>query len=446
MDDPRTTTSQPALSRRALLEAGGKVAAGVAAAGALGGVAAAPRVLATGTPASTQTQITFWFFDPWPQHYLIDAFHQKNPHIKVNFNLLGYDDLHKKLLTSLAAGSGAPDLTGIDLGYIGTFTSKGGLVDLRQAPYHADRLKGDMVAYKWAEGSTSDGRLVGLPWDVGPAGLWYRADLFKAAALDTNVATMQARIKTWDALFQLGMQLRKKTPKVALLADPVNDIFSPMVEQQGHGWFNGTKVLIVQKATRPLQMAVKASKMGITANLAAGSPEWAAGFKKNAFAAQLAACWSQASLTRDQPQTIGQWRAIHAPGGDYSQGGSFLAIPEQSNNKEAAWAFATFIGANPTGSNIGFKKAGGVFPSYKPAWKDPVYDQPSSYFGGQRVNQLWRDVAQHVPATRISPYERQANDIVLNEVTNALKQGKDPVQAMKDAQQAVLQRIPGTTA
>jgi multiple sugar transport system substrate-binding protein len=444
MDESIDPRSRPPLSRRELLKTGGKVAAGMAAAGALGGASDVPAALA-GRIAAAPTTITVWFFNPWLR-LAVQAFERKTPHIRVNFQLLGYDATHQKLLTSLAAGTGAPDLCGIDLGYIGVFTAKGGLVNLLQAPFHAGQYKKDFVAFKWTEGSTSDGRLIGMPWDIGPSGLWYRVDLFKAAGLETDPRTMQARIKTWDDLFALGGVLKKKTPKTKFLADPVNDIFFPMIEQQGHGFFKGNKVLIVEKATRPLEMAVKAKKRGLVADLAAGSAEWAVGFKKNAFAAMLAASWSQNDIQRDQPQTAGLWRAIHAPQGDYNQGGSFLAIPEQSTKKEAAWEFAKFVTATVEGVNIGFTQAGGVFPSYMPAWKSPVYHQPVAFFGGEKVNALWLDVARHIPGQVVSPYDRQAYDIVFNEATLALKEGKNPVQAMKDAQKQVLQRIPGTTS
>ena len=59
-----------------------------------------------------------------------------------------------------------------------------------------------MVAYKWIKGSTEDGRLVAMPWDIGPAGFWYRTDLFEAAGYPTEPEKVEELIggskHTWD--------------------------------------------------------------------------------------------------------------------------------------------------------------------------------------------------------------------------------------------------------
>jgi len=439
MDDFDDRPVRDELSRHDFITTTGKFAAGVAAASAL-----APFINPLSAFATPHGDITVWFFADWLKD-AVTAFEKKHPQIKVKYQQLGYVDTHEKLLTSLAAGSGAPDVSGIDLGYIGVFTAKGGLVDLAKAPYNAKKYRKDLFPYKWQEGSASHGRLVGMPWDVGPCALWYRTDLFKHAGIETDPRKLRAKVKTWNELFALGAHLTNKLPHTKLFADPANDIFNVIVEQQGHGFFQGNKVLIIKKATKPLQMAVQAQKRGLTAGLDQGSPEWVAGFKKDAFATQNNACWASVSQQRDQPQLSGKWRVIRSPGGDWANGGGFLAIPEQSHNKAAAWEFIKFLTADSFGANVGFKSTGGgVFPSYKPAWKDPIYRAGSPYFGGEHVNPLYLKIAQHVPAQKSSPYDRQAHDIIFNEVTNALKQGKDPVKAMQDAQKEVLDRIPGT--
>ena len=69
------------------------------------------------------------------------------------------------------------------------------------------------------------------------------------------------------------------------------------------------------------------------------------------------------------PDGAGHWGAIGLPAGmsDTNWGGSFLVIPEQSENKEAAWAFVKYMLATTEGQNTMFK-AIDYFPAYKPAW------------------------------------------------------------------------------
>lgn len=430
-------TSSRRISRRNVLRAGATALGGLALAGC--GV---PGSSGTGAASSTsgKTEVTIWFWEDTLQ-LAVDAFNKQQPKIHVNFVKLSYGDTHRKFLTSLVARTGAPDICALEIGQVGSFAGRGGLVDLAQAPFNGNQFKDDMVAYKWAQGSSPDGRLLAMPWDIGPGGLWYRADLVQAAGIDPNPDKMQQRIKSWDDWFQLGEDLHTKNPNTRLIADAFTDVFTPMVEQQGHGWFNGNKVMVVEKAIKPLQRAVEARKMGVDANIDWWGAEWNAGTKRNAFAGMGVACWMQSGLTRDQPQTVGQWRVIRAPGGDYNQGGSFLCIPEQAPNKEAAWEFLKFVCCTAEGQNAIFKKAG-IFPAYKPAWKDPIYDQPVDFYGGQRTYRLWTEIAQGVPSNYVNASDVQAGDIVANEITKVKKQGKDPVQAMQDAEATILRRIP----
>ncbi len=414
----------------------GDAAGGATASGATGSATAGGGQTAGG---AGQTNLTVWYWDDSIKP-AIDAFHQTQDRIRVRFEKLSYDDTHKKLLTSLAAGSGAPDVVAIELGYIGSFAAKGGLTDLLQAPFDAGQVKNDMVEYKWTQATSPDGRLIAMPWDIGPGGLWYRADLFEQAGLETDPEKVQARVKTWDDWFQLGEDLKKKLPDTALVADAFNDIMNPMVQQQGHGWIENNKLLFEEKGLQPLQRAADARQRGIDANIDWWGAEWATGVKKNAFAGMGIACWMQSGLTREQPQTVGQWRVIRAPGGDFNMGGSFLSIPEQTQNKEAAWEFVRFVCATTEGQNTIFK-ASGVFPAYKPAWNDPIYDQPVEFFGGQKAFRLWLDAAAGVPGNIVHPGDRQASDILGAEVTKVEKEGKDPAQAVRDAEAEAVQRI-----
>lgn len=392
-----------------------------------------------------KTNITVWYWDD-SLKFVTEQFNKENDqNINARFVKLGYDDVHQKLLTSMAAGSGAPDVCAIEIGMIGGFAGRGGLENLLDAPYDAGQFKSDMVEYPWKQASSSDGRLVAMPWGIGPAGLWYRADLLQAAGLPTDPEEVQRRVQSWEDWFQLGEDLKKKTPKVSLFADAFSDVYIPMVEQQGHGWFEGDKVVVVEKATKPLQMAVDVRKRNIDADINWWGPEWDTAMKQGALAGMGIASWMQSTLVVNHPETAGKWRVIRAPEGDYNQGGDFLSIPQQGGNKEAAWEFVKYVCCTPDGQNARLKPTG-IYPAYKPAWEDPVYDQPVDFFGGQKAYLLWSEVAPNVPGNVAHPADRQASDIIGNEVTKVEQQGKDPAQAMKDAEAEILKRIEGVTA
>jgi len=421
--------------------------------GETGGGEEAPADAAETTAAAPAnpdaTQIIFWWWDDNGKIWA-DAYTKANPNIQVNFVNTPFADAHDKLLTSFASGSGAPDVASIEIGRVGGFTAKGGLADLKAAPFDAGKYEQDMVKYKWIQGSTSDGRLVCFPWDIGPAGVWYRTDLFEQYGLPTEPEEVEALMggadHTWDDFFAVGQQLKEKSEgKTALVADAGTDIYGAVYRQQGEGYQEGNKVLIEEKATRPFELAARARKEGVDANIPWWGADWAAGVKNNAFAGMVIAAWMQGGLTREQPQTVGKWRVIHAPEANYNWGGSFTAIPEQSEHKDAAWEFIQWSCATAEGQNTLFK-ASGVMPAYKPAWEDPLYEQPVEFFGGQRTYQIWTEIADNIPAIPRTPNDLQLDDIVGAELAKVLEEGKDPAQAAKDAEAEALKRVQDTTA
>jgi multiple sugar transport system substrate-binding protein len=74
-----------------------------------------------------------------------------------------------------------------------------------------------------------------------------------------------------------------------------------------------------------------------------------------------------------------------------------------------------------------------------------VYDALQDFFGGQRTFRTWANIADNVASITRSPYDLQADDIVNAEMAQVMKEGKDPVQAMKDAEAAALNAIEGST-
>jgi multiple sugar transport system substrate-binding protein len=414
-----------------------------------GDSAGAEKTESSGGSAPTEAAtVVFWWWDDGGNIWA-DAYAEVNPAIKVDFVNTPFADAHDKLLTSFAAGAGAPDVASVEIGRVGNFTAKGGLIDLKES-FNAGQYEEDMVAYKWTQGSTEDGRLVCMPWDIGPAGVWYRADLFEEYGLPTEPEEVEKLIgtseRTWDGdFFPFAAEVKAASgEKTFLIADAGTDIYGASYRQQGEGYQVGDKLVIVEKATRPFQLAAQARNEGLDGNFPWWGAEWAAGMKDNAIGGMVIAAWMQGGLTRDHPHTVGNWRVIHAPEANYNWGGSFTAIPEQSQVKDAAWEFVQWSCATAEGQNVLFK-ATGVFPAYKPAWEDPLYSEPVEFFGGQPVYVTWTSIADNIPAIHRTPNDLQLDDIVGAELTKVLKEGKDPVQAAQDAQDEALKRIPGTT-
>ena len=109
MEDVKTHTP---ISRLDLIKAGGKVAAGVAAAGALGQIAGAPTVLASSSKASTTLNFLTGLAGPDGQtmQAIVKQFNQAHPNIQVKMQIIGtWPQFYSKLLPALTGGT-APEV------------------------------------------------------------------------------------------------------------------------------------------------------------------------------------------------------------------------------------------------------------------------------------------------------------------------------------------------
>jgi cellobiose transport system substrate-binding protein len=308
-------------------------------------------------------------------------------------------------------------------------------------------LRNDITPASWSEGLTPEGRLIGMPLSTSPGSLWYRMDLLDAAGIPSDPAILRERVKSWDDLFGLAQELKRATPKVSLLIDPLLDVFSPMVAQQGNNLIDGNQVLIVEKCTLPAIKAAEVRMLKLDADLGGnlfdgvGTEAMLAG----KLAGMAAATWFQGFINERFFNTIGKWRVIPPPGGPYSRFTQFLVIPEQSQKKELAWQFVQYCCATVEGQNT-FLKTSGDFPVYMPAWKDDLYDQAVPLFGDQAVYRLWADVAMAAPPGKSSPHDRAIDDLVFPKIRDVVALGNPPAQAMQDAEAAVIAAFPGLQA
>src|SRR5260221_8675038 len=101
------------------------------------------------------------------------------------------------------------------------------------------------------------------------------------------------------------------------------------------------------------------------------------------------------------PDTKGLWGATLMPSMKDGQsraandGGSNFIIPDQSQNKDAAWAFVEFMLGRPDVQAQLFG-ATDIFPGLIDVYKDKIFDEADSYYAGQKVRQLYSEVAKQV--------------------------------------------------
>ncbi len=262
---------------------------------------------------------------------------------------------------------------------------------------------------------TSRGRIFGIPHDVHPVMLAYRADLVEQAGIDLS------DVETWQDFF------RAMRP---LMGDPSNpqryalgfwythlDNIEVLLLQGGDGLFDeqdrptiatqsNAHVLaeIVSWCVGPNRVAADIEDFSGT-----GHQQRIDGYG----IAYLAPDW-MCSIWKEQiPQIGGKMKimplpAFH-PGGRRTsvRGGTMLGIARDSDQIEEAWKHAKLLYTSPQVARQMYQLTDIITP-VSSLWNDPVFDEPDPFFMGQPKGRMYIDQAPHVPARSSSPYNRQA--------------------------------------
>ena len=180
-----------------------------------------------GSGGSSDGPVTLWTWSGGLGPSVLDSAKSQFPADKIEVTTIG-DDVKQKLVTVFTGRSGIPTITGVKGEDMPYFLQQADLfTDLKTLGID-DKLA-DFPAWKLAEATTPDGKLIGLPTDIGPTALYYRTDVLAAAGLPTDPAAVAAATKTWDDYFAFGEKLKAATG--AYLEVSLEDVFTKVMGQ-----------------------------------------------------------------------------------------------------------------------------------------------------------------------------------------------------------------------
>ena len=420
------------VSRRALIQGG---AAGLGILG-LGGLAAcstaAPSATQTptGTAGGSTTNLVLW---TWPEGFgkkVLEAVASEFPQYPLRQDVIG-GDFKQKLTTTFTAGSGLPDITGVKGEDIAFFKTQAKyFVDLNTIG--AADIKGTYLDWKWAQATTTDGKQLGIPIDIGPTALFYRFDVFKDAGLPSEPEELAAAIRTWDEYFALGKELLAKKPDTYLIRN-TGGLFDTVWKQSGKGFVDEKGVFIGGEAhiRNAWDTAVKALQAGIVATLQSNTADSAAAVNEGKLPADFGASWHLADLMVDAPETAGKWHVCEHPGDATNNGGSFLTIPEGVQDPAASFELIKFI-LNPQNQAFEYEDKGN-FPSAPAAFELPEVSGPVEFLGGQVASKVFGHAAETVRPLYEDPQANTVSAPFFAELDLVEASKKDPNKAWDDA-------------
>lgn len=296
---------------------------------------------------------------------LLQEYMDANEGVTIKHNIAAKsDDARLNLTTRLAAGGdGLADIEAIEIDWMPELE----LAKDQFADLETDAVKDRWLAWKEAQGRTTDGKLIGYGTDIGPEAICYRADLFEAAGLPTDRAEVAELLggadATWEQYFEVGETFAAASD--AAWFDSAGAIWQGVVGQIAEPYENASdgsaKDLAENMEIKEAYDKVLTASETLSGGFDQWSDDWNSAFQNNGFATMLCPAWMTGSIESAAGGVDGWDIADVFPGGAGNWGGSFLTVPAAGKNVEEAQKLADWLTA-PEQQTKAFVEAG-AFPS-----------------------------------------------------------------------------------
>ena len=351
----------------------------------------------------------------------------------INMYIISSDALMRRTMSGFLAHTPVADVMEVERSQIGQVFSGPlddiGFVDL------TERLRAEGIDKEMNEPSfgpwTSRGHIFGLPHDVHPVLLCYRADITDAAGIDMT------QIETWDDFARILRPLVQdldgdgRPDRYALNMWHTNmDCTELLILQAGGNFFDAQERPVMASDINAHVLATIVSWCEGPNRIAADAPEFSASgneLKNNGFVVcSFMPDWLGGVWKQDLGKLSGKLRLMPLPawtkGGRRTSvwGGTMLGIPKTTRDFDTTWKFAKQIYLSPAVAQQLYKTTNIISP-VKSLWSSAFYDVPAPYFSGQAPGRLYINQAPNVPRRTSSPFNMLAKQRV-QDATIALRE------------------------
>jgi arabinosaccharide transport system substrate-binding protein len=398
----------------------------------LGLLALGSSVVVLSRPEPRHEGLALWTFArPHHEAYLplLARWNGEHPdQAPANSHLLDFVALERRLLSAFLSGTPVADLVETERS-IAARTFAGpledvGFVDLTER-LRAEGLMEQINAPSFAPW-TSRGRIFGIPHDVHPVLLAYRADLVEAAGIDLS------RVETWDEFFAALRPLMAdrdgdgRPDRYPLNFWPAHKGLVEVLLLQADGaLFDAQDRLVLDSEINARVLATLATWCAGPARVTIEAPESSAGGNalrlEGVVLASLMPDWLAGTWKQDLPGLSGKVKLMPVPawerGGRRTSvfGGTMLGLTRAGRDPEAAWRLAQRLYLDAE-THAAFFRASSIIPPFKRSWAHPAFAEPDPFFSGQPLGLLYIDQAAHLPPRPSNPF----NDLALSRATDVL--------------------------
>ncbi|MBC2258142.1 ABC transporter substrate-binding protein [Listeria booriae] len=369
-------------------------------------------------------------------------YEKDNPGFKLKVVEMSNTDAYQKITTGLqAGGKGLPDILLIEddqvQGYLENFPK--GFVNLSDKGFDDEKSK--FPEYKVSLLSKND-KIYGFPFDAGPAGVFYRTDIFKQAGVDPK------SIETWDDYIAAGKTIKAKTGKDMIGMDYNNDDgqYRIMLNTLGTFYFDdkGDIAFTSDESEKAMSMVQKIKDAGISKNTSGWDP-WVSALANGEVVTAPTGAWFSGSLIQQAPDLAGKWSVFPIPtfekGGNHAanNGGSNFMIPSASEKSDEAYKFLKYFSTSNDIQELAMSE-GGLFPSLNTVYETDTFKNAGDYFTQENIWQLFANQMNDIkPANYTGNYSIAKDEAV--KAQSKVLEGENVKKALEAAKKSLANRI-----
>ena len=394
-------------------------------------------------------EVTVW---AWDVEYNIPVmqeaakrYEEKHSDVKINVMEYSYDDIVQKINTNLSSGitDGLPEIMLAEdanvqknlQSYPGAFYDMTDIVNFS-----------DFAEYK-VKVLTLDGKVYGVPFDIGTEGFFYRKDYMEQIGYSEEAL----QDITWDEYTEIGKKLKAETGKSMMTLDPnTMTIMRDFMQSSGTWYFKEDGSLniagnpVIEEGCRVYKGFMDAGIVKMTT----GWGEMVSALNNGDVASIVSGCWIVPTIRAAEDQS-GLWRVARMPrlnvenGSNYgNRGGSNWLVLKDAPNADIAADFLNEVFAKDADFYSTILTDIGAIGAYKPAQESEAYKAPVEFFGGDPIWANFAEWAQSVPPISVGVYSDEVDTVLItgmSEFVNGNVTLEDMLKSVQDQVAAQIQ-------
>ena len=365
----------------------------------------------TNTDLSGTMEVWGWTTDP---QYQIEAFEKAYPNVTVNYTMIG-TDYDTKMQTIVDNRTEGPDVFYADVKTVKNYIESDAWETLTDDPYNID--VSDSEDYTVKLGSDSDGNVKALSYQATPGGFWYKRDLAKKYLGTDDPDEISEMLSTTEGMLDVAEKLKEGSNGETHMFASYKDLWQfANYGMRSVAWVDGNKFQMDDYIPEFFDLAKTVRDNGYDAKIDTWSEAWYASCADDSVFGYAEPTWGlQYVIQTGAPDSEGNWGLASMPAA-YFNGGSYLGIYQESQNKELAAEYVKFVCTNKD-FLAQYAKDKGDYTSLKSVNKeiaDGGYEEP--WCAGQNTFKFFSDQMDKINTDIVTKYDDTIGNLMLNNV------------------------------